>query len=66
MVKILLREVRSSMGLTQRDVAEKTLLSKSTIANIETGNTSPTLEQLDIIASALNVKISDLYQYISV
>lgn len=37
-------------------------ISKSTLNNIENGKTSPTLHQLELIAKALNIKISDLYE----
>ena len=35
-------------------------ISKSTLNNIETYKVSPTAQQLETIAKALNIKISDL------
>jgi transcriptional regulator with XRE-family HTH domain len=38
-----------------------TTLSKSTLNNIENGKTSPTLSQLEAIAAALHIHITDLF-----
>lgn len=61
MIQIKVWEARTNKQLTLMEVAELTQLSKSTINNIENAKTSPTLEQLERIAIALNVKMSDLY-----
>lgn len=61
-MQIRLWEVRTNKHLTLVQLAELTQLSKSTLNNIENAKTSPTLEQLETIARALNVRISDLYE----
>lgn len=61
-MQIRLWEARTNKHLTLIQLAELTQLSKSTLNNIENAKTSPTLEQLETIAKALNVKISDLYE----
>ena len=37
-------------------------ISKSTLNNIDNEKVSPTLKQLEAIAKALNVKITDLFE----
>lgn len=61
-MQIRLWEARTAKHLTLIQLAELTQLSKSTLNNIENAKTSPTLEQLETIAKALNVRISDLYE----
>lgn len=61
-MQIRLWEARTNKHLTLIQLAELTQLSKSTLNNIENAKTSPTLEQLETIAKALNVRISDLYE----
>ncbi len=43
-------------------LAEKSGIGKSTLNNIENGKVSPTLFQLETIAIALDVKITDLFE----
>lgn len=61
MIQIKVWEARTKKQLTLMEVAELTQLSKSTINNIENAKTSPTLDELERIAKALDVKMSDLY-----
>lgn len=58
---ILTWKVREERNLTLRNLSELTGISKSTLNNIENGKTSPTLKQLELIAIALNVRITDLF-----
>ncbi len=58
---ILTWEVREERNLTLKNLSELTGISKSTLNNIENGRTSPTLKQLELIAIALNVRITDLF-----
>ncbi len=58
---ILTWEVREERNLTLKNLSELTGISKSTLNNIENGKTSPTLKQLELIAIALNVRITDLF-----
>lgn len=60
-LEILTWQARNSQKLTLRQLAELTGISKSTLHNIENGKNSPTLDELEIIASSLNVHITDLF-----
>lgn len=60
--KILLWEKRTEKRLTLIALAKRTGIGKSTLNNIENGKVSPTLSQLEMIAIALNVKITDLFE----
>ncbi len=60
-MKILLREVRKDKKNSIRMLAERSGWSKSTISNIEMEKTSPTLDQLEAFAEALQVNITDLF-----
>lgn len=53
---------RDRCNLTLTQLSEMTGIGKSTLNNIENGKTSPTLEQLEKIAKALNVRMSELYE----
>lgn len=58
---ILTWEARTQKGLTLMELAKKTGIGKSTLNNIENEKVSPTLFQLELIAIALDVKITDLF-----
>ena len=55
-----LREVRVEVGLTQRELAERTGTDHTTIAKYETGERTPFVERLAALAAALGVTPSDL------
>ena len=59
--KILLWETRTAKEFTLIQLATKSGIGKSTLNNIENGKVSPTLFQLETIAIALDVKITDLF-----
>ena len=61
-MEILLWQARTNKGWTLERLAEKSGVSKSTLQRIETGETSPTMDVMEKIAKALNVRISDLYE----
>lgn len=54
---------RKQQGITQQKLAEMTAYSKNHIQKIETANTSPSLEALFDIASALQVPIERLFEH---
>lgn len=54
-------EARTAKNITLIELSKKTGIGKSTLNNIENGKTSPTLFQLEMIAIALGVKITDLF-----
>ena len=60
-MEIRVWEARQQKGYTLIQLAEVTGISKSTLNNVENGKTSPTLSQLESIASALGVRITDLF-----
>ena len=61
-MKVLLWEMRTSKGFTLMKLAEKSGIGKSTLNNIENGKVSPTLFQLEMIAIAVGIKITDLFE----
>lgn len=60
-MKVLTWQARTCKNLTLMQLEKLSGISKSTLNNIENGRTSPTLWQLEQIARALDVHISDLY-----
>ncbi len=61
-MQILTWQARTNKGLTLKQLEAMTRIGKTTLNNIENGLVSPTLQQLETIARALGVKISDLYE----
>ncbi len=61
-MKVTLWEKRTEKQFTLIKLAEKTGLGKSTLNNIENNKVSPTLKQLEKIAVALKVRITDLFE----
>ena len=58
-----LREVREKQHLTQSDVAEKADISTNHYAQIERGEANPSIETLESILKALNVKSSKVLPF---
>lgn len=61
-MEVLTWQARNKKNLTLRQLEKMTGISRSTLNTIENGQTSPTLFQLETIAEALQVKISDLFE----
>ena len=61
-MKILTWQARTEKHLTLAQLPAMTGISKSTLNNIENGKTSPTLDELEVIAEALNLRITDLFE----
>ena len=61
-MKILLLEVRQNKNITLSDLAKKAGIGKTTINNIERGKVSPTLKEMEAIAKALEMRITDLFE----
>lgn len=61
-MKMLLWEARTAKGLTLMQLAKLSGIGKSTINNIENGKVSPTLFQIETIAIALEMRITDLFE----
>lgn len=60
-MEILTWQARTDKNLTLKQLEALTGISKSTLNTIENGVTSPTLRQLEAIAAALGVGITDLF-----
>lgn len=61
-MRVLLWEKRMSKFLTLQELSEKTGISISTLCRIENELVSPSLESLERIAIALDVRITDLFE----
>lgn len=61
-MEILTWQARTRKNLTLMQLSAMTGLSKTTLNDIENGKVSPTLYELELIAKALEVKMSDLYE----
>jgi transcriptional regulator with XRE-family HTH domain len=57
-----LRELRDRRGLSQRDLAEASGVSREYIARIELGQHDPTLSTLEKLARALKVRVARLIE----
>lgn len=60
-MEILTWKARIEKNLTLKQLEALTGIGKTTLNNIENGLVSPTLYQLETIARALNVRITDLF-----
>lgn len=62
MIEIYIWNKRTEQNISCRQLAKLTGLSKTTINNLENHKTSPTLDELSIIAKALNCSLYDLFK----
>lgn len=58
-----IRKLRELHQLTQEDMAERTTLSKNGYANIESGESVPSIDSLGKIAHVFGMKIEDLISF---
>ena len=58
---VLTWQARSNKNITLIKLAELTGISKSALNNIENEKVSPTLDELEAIAKALDARITDLF-----
>ena len=56
-----IRMARKAQGLSQLALAERSELSADFIGKIERGTTSPSIESLRAIATAMNLSLGDLF-----
>lgn len=61
-MKILVWEVRHDKNLTLVQLAAASGISKTTLNDIENEKLSPTLKQLEAIAKAMDLRITDLFE----
>lgn len=57
-----LKALRERRGLTQEQLAEKSGVSRTYLARLETGRQDPTLSTLEKLAKALGVKVGRLLE----
>jgi len=62
MVTIVLKSVRNQQGLSIRELARKSGVSKSQISDIENGKSMPTIDTLWLLTKALGVSCENLYK----
>ena len=60
----IIRELREQRGLTQEVLSGLAAVSRSNLAEIETGHTNANVETLWKISEALGMKMSDLIQMV--
>lgn len=60
-MKILTWQARNNKKVTIVKLSKMTGISKSTLNNIENEKVSPTIAELEAIAKALGMKITDLF-----
>lgn len=60
-MKILTWQARNNKKVTLVKLSKMTGISKSTLNNIENERVSPTIAELEAIAKALGMKITDLF-----
>ena len=60
-MKIVTWQARNNKKVTLVKLSKMTGISKSTLNNIENEKVSPTIAELEAIAKALNMKITDLF-----
>ena len=58
---VLTWQARHKRGITLKQLEKMTGIGKTTLNNIENGLVSPTLCQLEALARALDVKMTDLF-----
>lgn len=58
-----IQEIRKKRGFTQEKLAELVNMEQNSISIIESGRNFPTLANLEKIAAALNVRLSDFFNY---
>jgi transcriptional regulator with XRE-family HTH domain len=61
-IRIKLDKIRQERGISLREMAEHTGISKSTIQRIEQNEVDPHLSSLVAIAKFLNVPITNLFE----
>jgi transcriptional regulator with XRE-family HTH domain len=56
------RERREELGLTQEDLAEKAAIHRTYLSDIERGTRNVSLINIELLARALGVSLSDLFR----
>ena len=58
-----IREQRQKLGLSQEKLGELTGIDRTYISGVERGNRNPAIKNLERLAKALKVKVSDLIDF---
>ncbi|MDF2235394.1 helix-turn-helix transcriptional regulator [Albimonas sp. CAU 1670] len=61
-MKLRVRDIRRAAGITQEELAAAAGITQSMVSHIERGRDRPGLETLELMAKALNVSVSDLFE----
>lgn len=61
-MKILLGKIMYKNNISERQLAAMTGISRSTINNIVNGRYSPTMDNMEKLAKALKIHITDLFE----
>ena len=61
-MEILIGKYRTYLCVSLRDLERRTGISRSTIWDIENGKKSPSMIEMEKIAAALRVKMTDLFE----
>lgn len=61
-MKILLFKARTERKITLKKLAESSGISKSTLQRIESKAVSPTMDTMEKLAKAMNMRITDLFE----
>ena len=59
-----LRDLRQARGLTQEELADRCKRSKEALSALERGRAEPTLDTLERIAAAYDLRLSELLAYL--
>lgn len=57
------RKARTTVGITQEELADKSGLDRSYIGGVERGERNPTLTVIEKIAGGLGISLADLFSY---
>jgi transcriptional regulator with XRE-family HTH domain len=60
-LKVYIAEIRLRKKISLRELSRLTKITKSTLGNIESQKYSPRLLQLETIARAMNVRMTELF-----
>ena len=63
LVGLRIKHLRKSRGVSQEELSEKVGMSSKYLSSIERGKENPTLDTFIKLAQALNVEISELFNY---
>ncbi len=58
-----IREKRHALGISQEQLAARSNLHRTYVADVERGNRNPSLESIHAIANGLGIQISELFRH---